>query len=133
MLTERKRASDCVNSTSSGAGNMRLTKILPLPCPFGNTKKEARNMETQTVSTLERRANMLRTALEVESGIHDATELIDAGFVVLMDKNGKHRESDDWDPGAGDRWTLTIDGVILLHLYQPIWFHAWQDALRRRN
>ena len=86
-------------------------------------------------------AARIRKAMTV--GLPDETELIETGMVILLSRRLSVGEiptdkdmvsSDDYDPdGKGHRWTLSLEGVLAMHLYEARWFHSWQRARARRN
>jgi len=77
-------------------------------------------------------ARQLRHAITV--GLDDASDLVDEGLIVLQTVDGRPVSPDDYNDGAkGDGWTVTVEAVLLLYLYEPGWLHEWQYARARRN
>jgi len=123
-----------------------------IPCPTCQgikDKKEGRKMEKlgirrqarQLVKRDRRLAAKIRMAMTV--GLENETELVESGLVLLLNRALLAGElptdndiitSDDYDPdGKGHRWTPSLEGVLLLHLFETRWFHALQRARRNRN
>lgn len=65
--------------------------------------------------------------------VNDADDLISDGYIQLRDEDGNEVSPDDYDGDAGHGWTISLDGWLLLHVYQPKWLATWQTARGRRN
>ena len=91
--------------------------------------------------TNKRLAGKIRKAMTV--GLLDEIELVETGLILLLNRELTPGEiptdkeiitSDEYDPaGKGHRWTLSLEGVLLMHLFETRWFHSWQRMRARRN
>lgn len=106
--TENGRAGTAGTASARRAGATELQELL-----YHNAQEMARL------------ADMLKTAMT--AGLEDATDLIGSGVIELTGGIAivDRREL--------PKWKVTLEGVLLLHLYEPDWFHAWQFARRNRN
>ena len=94
-----------------------------------------------STKTGKRLAGKIRIAMT--TGLENETELVESGLILLLNRELKPSEiptdrdiimSDDYDPdGKGHKWTVSLEGVLLLHLFEPRWFHSWQRMRSRRN
>ncbi len=67
---------------------------------------------------------------------NDVDDLIDEGFIQMFDKDGKRITRDDLKedgeaPAGG--WIISMEAVMLLHIYQGRWLGQWQKMRSRRN
>ncbi len=80
------------------------------------------------LAELAEKAGLVRRAITV--GLLNADELVDDGWVVLYGPNGEPIEKSKYDDSVGHTWSITVDAVLLLHLFEPEWFHAWRSQRR---
>lgn len=93
-----------------------------------------------SVKSSKRLAGKIRKAMTV--GLENETELVESGLILLLNHALSSGEfpadrdiitSDEYDPEKGHRWTPSLEGVMLLHLFESRWFHSWQRMRSRRN
>ena len=67
--------------------------------------------------------------------VNDVDDLIDDGYIEMYDKDKKRMTRDDLkeDGDSPDSWIISIEAVMLLHIYQSRWFGQWQRLHSRRN
>jgi len=68
--------------------------------------------------------------------VNDVDDLIDEGFILMFDKEGNQITRDDLvndgeAPAGG--WIISLEAVLLLHIYESQWFGQWQRMRARRN
>ena len=118
----------------------------------------SRCKETEMEATVERELRetllrgMLRSELEADGRdykaiakrirrtmtvpVNDVDDLIDEGFILMFDKEGNQITRDDLvndgeAPAGG--WIISLEAVLLLHIYESQWFGQWQRMRARRN
>ena len=76
-------------------------------------------------------ARRLRKAMTV--GVCPGDDLVDMGMVELHGADGSPARKSSWRGENGEWWTMTLDGCLLLHIFESEFLRLWQSYRQQRN